>query len=46
MKLTKNFRLFINLQQKHTVATVPQLLEIQTVLEEKIEITNNLDGED
>ena len=44
-EINEKLQTIYKLQQKHTVATITQLLEIQTVLEEKIEITNNLDGE-
>ncbi len=33
------------LQQKHSVATISELIEIQNTLESKIDITHNLDGE-
>ena len=33
------------LQQKHSVATVSELTDLQDTLEAKIDITNNLDGE-
>ncbi len=33
------------LQQKHSVSTISELIEIQDSLEEKIDITHNLDGE-
>ena len=44
-EINEKLQTIYKLQKKHTVATITQLLEIQTVLEEKIEITNNLDGE-
>tara|TARA_B110000495_G_scaffold76009_1_gene65176 strand:- start:251 stop:1903 length:1653 start_codon:yes stop_codon:yes gene_type:complete len=43
-EINEKLQTIYKLQKKHTVATITQLLEIQTVLEEKIEITNNLDG--
>ena len=44
-KINEKLQTIYKLQQKHNVATVPELVEIQKILEEKIEITNNLDGE-
>ena len=44
-KINEKLQTLYKLQQKHNVATVPELVEIQKILEEKIEITNNLDGE-
>ena len=44
-EINEKLQTIYKLQQKHNVATVSELLEIQNILEEKIEITNNLDGE-
>ena len=44
-EINEKLKTIYKLQQKHNVATVFELVEIQKVLEEKIEITNNLDGE-
>ena len=44
-EINEKLKTIYKLQQKHNVATVSELVEIQKVLEEKIEITNNLDGE-
>jgi DNA repair protein RecN (Recombination protein N) len=44
-EINEKLQTIYKLQQKHTVATVTELVEIQETLEEKIEITNNLDGE-
>ena len=44
-EINEKLKTIYKLQQKHNVATVPELVEIQKILEEKIEITNNLDGE-
>lgn len=44
-EINEKLQAIYKLQQKHTVATVSELIEIQEALEEKIEITNNLDGE-
>lgn len=44
-EINEKLKTIYKLQQKHNVATVSELVEIQKILEEKIEITNNLDGE-
>ena len=44
-EINEKLQTIYKLQQKHNVATVSELVEIQKILEEKIEITNNLDGE-
>lgn len=44
-EINEKLQTIYKLQQKHSVATIPELVEIQETLEEKIEITNNLDGE-
>ena len=44
-EINEKLQTIYKLQQKHNVATVSELVEIQNILEEKIEITNNLDGE-
>tara|TARA_B100000809_G_scaffold266880_1_gene332489 strand:- start:14609 stop:16261 length:1653 start_codon:yes stop_codon:yes gene_type:complete len=44
-EINEKIQTIYKLQQKHTVATISELVEIQELLEEKIEITNNLDGE-
>tara|TARA_R110000787_G_scaffold286385_1_gene404556 strand:+ start:30979 stop:32631 length:1653 start_codon:yes stop_codon:yes gene_type:complete len=44
-EINEKLQTIYKLQQKHTVATITELVEIQETLEEKIEITNNLDGE-
>ena len=44
-EINEKLQTIYKLQQKHNVATVSELVEIQKILEEKIEITNNLDVE-
>ncbi len=44
-EINEKLQLIYKLQQKHTVTTVSELLEIQNKLASKIEITQNLDGE-
>ena len=44
-EINEKLKTIYKLQQKHNVATVSELVEIQKILKEKIEITNNLDGE-
>ena len=44
-EINEKLQTIYKLQQKHSVATLTELVNIQETLEEKIEITNNLDGE-
>ena len=44
-EINEKLQTIYKLQQKHSVATVTELVEIQETLGQKIEITNNLDGE-
>lgn len=44
-EVNQNLQSIYRLQQKHSVRTVSELLEIQESLTSKIEVTNNLDNE-
>ena len=44
-EINEKLQTIYKLQQKHSVDTLTELVNIQETLEEKIEITNNVDGE-
>ena len=44
-EIHEKLQVIYKLQQKHSVATVSELTDLQDTLEAKIDITNNLDGE-